>query len=323
MSDRIRLGTRGSALALAQTEWVAAQLQRFYPDLRMETRLVRTRGDQIRDVALSQVGGKGLFTREIEELLLAGEVDLAVHSLKDLPTVLPDGLCLGAVPARVRAQDALVLRSSPAAEASSLPSPGLRLPLLPPGARVGTSSLRRRAQLLHLRPDLKITDLRGNLDTRLRKLDAGDFDALVLAAAGLDRMGWGDRISYELPFDVFLPAVGQGALGIEIRAEDESFRTLVGVLEDFPTRAAVTAERSFLQALEGGCQVPIAAVGTREGNRLRLRGLVASVEGQDLIRDEVWGEMSQAEALGVELAQRLLAGGAARILAEVRERSHS
>jgi hydroxymethylbilane synthase len=299
------LGTRGSRLAVWQAEWVQARLRESVPDVTVTLRRIKTSGDKILDVPLATVGGKGLFVKEIEDALLQGEIDLAVHSMKDVPTVLPDGLEILCVPAREDPRDALISRES------------TPLDRLPKGARVGTSSLRRQAQLLHRRPDLKIEMLRGNLDTRLRKLREGEFDAVVLAAAGLKRMGWLEQVTEYLPSDVSLPAIGQGALGLEGRGDDAFVRGVVASLDDASTRTAVTAERALLERLEGGCQVPIAAHATLSEGRLRLEGLVASVDGRRLVRDSVEGPVAEARELGRRLAEQLLRQGGDAILNEI------
>jgi hydroxymethylbilane synthase len=303
----LTIGTRGSTLALWQAGHIKERLQTGNPNLRLQLRKVKTRGDLVRDRALSQVGGRGLFVKEIENALLDREIDLAVHSLKDMPTELPGELSLGAILERADARDALVFRGGQQ-ELSELPN----------GARVGTSSLRRRAQLLSERADLEILDLRGNVDTRLRKLYAGEYDAVVLAAAGLQRLGHAEAIGQSLPVEVMLPAVGQGALCVEVRAEDEDVRRLLAPLDHPPTRQAARAERAFLHRLEGGCQVPIAAYGQVDGNQLRLRGLVASPDGSRLVKDEFRGPANEAVRLGTELAEQLLDSGAREILEEIR-----
>ncbi|MGH7259703.1 MAG: hydroxymethylbilane synthase [Nitrospiraceae bacterium] len=299
------LGTRGSRLAIWQAEWVQARLREIAPDVAVTLHRIKTSGDMILDVPLAKIGGKGLFIKEIEDALLQGEIDLAVHSMKDVPTVLPKGLEILCVPAREDPRDALISR-----EAKPLDR-------LPRGARVGTSSLRRQAQLLHRRPDLKIEMLRGNLDTRLRKLRDGEFDAIVLAAAGLKRMGWAEQITEYLPSEVSLPAIGQGALGLEGRRDDAFVRGILAALDHHPTRTAVTAERALLERLEGGCQVPIAAHATLSGERLRLDGLVASVDGCRLVRDSVEGPVADARELGMRLAEQLLRQGGEAILNEI------
>lgn len=299
------LGTRGSRLAIWQAEWVRARLQAVAPDVAVTLRRIKTSGDKILDVPLAKIGGKGLFVKEIEEELLQGTIDLAVHSMKDVPTVLPQGLAILCVPEREDPRDVLISRGA------------IPLDRLPAGARVGTSSLRRQAQLLHHRPDLTIQMLRGNLDTRLRKLRNGEFDAIVLAAAGLKRMGWAEEVTEYLPVNVSLPAIGQGALGLEGRAEDGFVQMLVSALDHPPTRAAVTAERAFLERLGGGCQVPIAAHATLAGGRLCLDGLIASVDGRRLVRDQVEGSAIEARELGQRLAEQLLRRGGEAILTEI------
>jgi len=275
------------------------------PGLTVTLQRIKTSGDMILDVPLAAIGGKGLFVKEIEEALLRGEIDLAVHSMKDVPTVLPDGLDILCVPAREDPRDVLVSRDS------------CSLDQLPKGSRVGTSSLRRQAQLLHYRLDLRIELLRGNLDTRLRKLHNGEYDAIVLAAAGLSRMGWSNKVTEYLPPEVSLPAIGQGALGLEGRRKDGFVQALVEKLEHSPTRTAVMAERALLERLEGGCQVPIAAHATVKGDTLIMDGLIASVDGRQLIRDTIQGPASEAQGLGMQLAEKLLAQGGDVILHEI------
>ena len=300
----ITVGSRGSDLALWQTRWVIARLQQAYPDIEFRIQCITTRGDVVRDRALSQVGGKGLFVKEIEAALLAGEIDLAVHSLKDMPTELPEDLAIGAVTAREDPRDVLVSRL------------GLKLAELPPGARVGTGSLRRAAQLRASRPDLRIVDLRGNVDTRLRKAATEEYDAVVLAAAGLIRLGYSDRITEYLSPRVMLPAGGQGALCVEVRTGDEATRTMVSIVHDPLTEAAVTAERAFLARLEGGCQVPIATYGIVNDDELWLRGLVASPDGSRLLRNEIRGSWTEPMTLAQALAEEMLAQGADEICRE-------
>lgn len=299
------VGTRGSRLAVWQAEWVQARLKELSLGLTVTLQRIKTSGDKILDVPLAAIGGKGLFVKEIEEALLRGEIDLAVHSMKDVPTVLPDGLDILCVPAREDPRDVLVSRNS------------CSLDQLPKGSRVGTSSLRRQAQLLHHRPDLRIELLRGNLDTRLRRLHNGEYDAIVLAAAGLTRMGWSNKVTEYLPPEVSLPAIGQGALGLEGRRNDGFVQTLVEKLEHRPTRTAVMAERALLERLEGGCQVPIAAHATIKGDLLIMDGLIASVDGRRLIRDTIQGPASEAHSLGTRLADKLLAQGGNLILNEI------
>lgn len=290
------IASRGSQLALWQARWVEGQLTAAGHQCRIE--IIKTTGDKITDVPLAKVGTKGLFTKEIEEALLDGRADLAVHSLKDLPTELPAGLVLAAVPEREDPRDAVV---------------GKRLADLPRGAKVGTSSLRRAAQLRGLRPDLQVESVRGNLDTRLRKLDEGQYDAILLAAAGLKRLGWSERIAEILPADVMCSAVGQGALAIETRACGAGFDACAA-LDHAATHAAVTAERGVLGALGGGCQVPIGAYATVHSGRLRMMAMVASPDGEEAVRAEAEGPSAEAESIGRELGARLLELGARRIL---------
>lgn len=300
---RWTVGTRGSALALRQTNWVVTRLRSLHPGLDVAVEVIKTKGDKILDVPLAKIGDKGLFVKEIESALLSGEIDFAVHSMKDLPTEMPDGLCIAAVPEREDPSDALI-------------SNGLGLADLPGEAKIGSSSLRRRAQLLNFRADLRICDLRGNLDTRLRKLDEGEYDAIILACAGLHRMGWADRITERLSPEICLPAAGQGALAIQARAGDDEVTSILTALEHADTRKAVLAERSLMSVLEGGCQIPVGALGCMRDGKLHLAGVVASLDGGRLVRGEVVG--SDPDALGLELALMLLAGGADEILAEMR-----
>ena len=299
------LGTRGSKLAVHQSQWVQARLQELAPGLTISLQRIQTSGDKILDVPLAKIGGKGLFVKEIEDALLSKEIDLAVHSMKDVPTALPEGLDILCVPPREDPRDALITRD------------GCRLDQLKPGARIGTSSLRRQAQLLHYRPDFTIEMLRGNLDTRLRKLREGQFDAIVLAAAGLRRLAWDAEITEYLPVHLSLPAIAQGALGIEARSDDTFVRELLSRFEHRPTRITVTAERALLHRLEGGCQVPIAAHAELDGDRLTVDGLVASVAGRRVIRHQIQGPAREAQVLGTELGEPLLADGGDVILKEI------
>lgn len=308
MKDSFTIGSRGSRLALWQAGWVRSRLNELRPGVEVRVEVYKTTGDIHRDVPLAVIGGKGAFTKELEEALLDARIDIAVHSLKDLPTTLPDGLAVAAVPEREDPRDALVLSAGSVVESTSLTD-------LPHGAIVGTSSLRRQAQLRHLRPDVSIRDVRGNVDTRLRKLDGGEFDALILAAAGLRRLGFDERISAAVGAREMLPAVGQGALGVETREDDGATRELVSLLEHAPTRAAVEAERALLAALGGGCQVPIAAHGTIEGGRLRLEALVAALDGSRVIRDALDADAGAAARAGETLAARLRERGADELLA--------
>lgn len=302
---RLRIGTRGSALALWQAEWVKSQLLGGQQELIVELVVIKTTGDKILDVPLAMVGGKGLFVKEIEEALLDGRADLAVHSVKDMPAELPEGLHLAAMPPREDPRDALISKN------------GAGLDKLPHGARVGTSSLRRAAQLLHLRPDLRIETLRGNVDTRLRKLESEGLDAIVLAAAGLKRMELSQVISEYLEPERILPAVGQGALGIETRIGDVSTNEIVASLIHQQTVTTVRAERAFLKRLEGGCQVPIGGYATMEGETLILTGMVADLQGVRLIRKEMRGDARQPEVVGESLAEVVLESGGREILAEI------
>lgn len=303
----LRVGTRGSLLARRQTAWVIGRIREKYADIEIEERVIATRGDLQSATPLSklpQIGEKGLFTRELEGALISGEIDLAVHSLKDLPTELPDGVVLGAVPERANPLDALVSRGR--GDLASLPA----------GMRVGTSSLRRAAQIRRLYPELEIADIRGNLDTRLRKLSQERVDALILAAAGLERMGWQPHAYSLIPPETCLPAPGQGALAVEIREDDPFMRELCGAaLEDPSARLAVTAERAFLTGLGGGCQAPVGALALVRGDLLRLQGIVIQVNGRKWLSDAADARPEEAFEAGVTLANRLLEQGAGEILA--------
>ncbi len=308
------IGTRGSKLALWQAGWVKERLQSLYPHIEVELKVIKTTGDKILDVPLSKVGGKGLFVKEIEESLLNGQSDIAVHSMKDVPSEFPDGLHLSAICQREDPTDALVL--SPKVMTSKR-ADKVGLDALPDGASVGTSSLRRLCQLLNTRPDLKVTQLRGNLDTRLRKLNEGEFDAIVVASAGLKRLGFEDASVHSLAVSVSLPAIGQGAVGIECRIADEAIKTLLAPLNHEVTSVCVTAERAFLKKLEGGCQVPIAAHAYfTPSNTVRLEGLVGSVDGVNIIRGYAEGTVGTEEVIGTSLAEELIKSGAKAILDE-------
>ncbi|HTG71547.1 MAG TPA: hydroxymethylbilane synthase [Candidatus Udaeobacter sp.] len=311
----IVVGTRQSALALTQTGQVIDELKRISEkhgfDYSFEVKKIVTKGDRILDVTLSKVGGKGLFVKEIEQALVDGVIDLAVHSMKDMPYELPEGLMNGAIPKRVDPRDCLVMRQ------------GSSMDDLPLGARVGTSSLRRSSQLKNARPDLQLESIRGNIDSRIRKLETEGFDAVVLAAAGLTRMGWQDRISSNIPVDVCLPAVGQGALGIECRENDGQIRELLALINDNETELTVRAERSFLGTLNGGCQVPIGAYcvlgeedeGPDGKRQLVMTGMVGSPDGSTILKEIKQG--ADPEQLGRDVAAALIARGADRILAEI------
>jgi hydroxymethylbilane synthase len=301
----LRIGTRGSKLALVQSEWVKKEVKSRNPELRVELIKIKTKGDKILDAPLSKVGGKGLFVKEIEEALLKREVDLAVHSMKDVPAELQKGLKLSVYPKREDPRDALVSRHFKGVKD------------LPHGAAVGTSSLRRSAQLLHMRPDLHIVPLRGNVDTRLRKLDSGELQAIVLAAAGLNRLGLSDRITALLATDSVLPAIGQGVLGLEVREEDQKTQRLIFFLNHLETELAARAERAFLKELEGGCQVPVAGHARVEKDRLVLEGMVAALDGSVILKRKLSGEKDRPEDLGIALARQLITAGADRILEKI------
>lgn len=304
----VRIGSRKSQLALVQTYWVQEELQKNFPNITFEVHTMSTQGDKILDVALAKIGDKGLFTKELELGMLQNETDLAVHSLKDLPTNLPEGLVLGCVTERENPADALVVHEK---------FKDKQLEALPEGAVIGTSSLRRLAQLRHHYPHFEFKDVRGNLNTRLAKLDAGEYDALILAFAGLHRLGMGDRIHQVIPPEVSLHAVGQGALGIECRAGDNDILDLLKSLEHTSTAQRCYAERAFLRELEGGCQVPIGVNTKIEGEQLTLTGIVASLDGQKLVKDVVTGGVNHAEQIGTELAQKLRKQGAQEILDKI------
>jgi hydroxymethylbilane synthase len=308
MSEILRIATRKSPLALWQAEFVRAELRRLHPDLVVELVTFTTQGDKILDTPLAKIGGKGLFVKELEVAMLDGRADIAVHSMKDVPMEFPEGLGLLAIGEREDPRDAFVSNRYE------------HLAALPAGAVVGTSSLRRQCQLRHRRPDLVIRDLRGNVNTRLAKLDAGDYDALILASAGLRRLDFHDRIRVALTPEESLPAVGQGALGIEARLDDVRIAALLAPLNHDDTAVCVRAERAMNRCLQGGCQVPIAGYAELVGNdenELRLRALVGSLDGREIIADALHGPKVQAEALGEALAERLLAAGAGRILQAV------
>lgn len=325
--NKISIGTRGSKLALWQAECIKSLLKKQHPDLEVHLIKIKTTGDMILDVPLAQVGGKGLFVKEIEEAILRNVIDIAVHSMKDVPTDFPAGLHLSAICEREDPRDAFICQVLN----SRFKVPSFKD--LSRGARIGTSSLRRSSQLLNMRPDLQITQLRGNLDTRMRKLDEGQFDAIILAVAGVKRLGLQNRITEILPFEVSLPAIGQGAIGIECRVDDEIINKIVGALNHKETSIAVRTERAFLKRLEGGCQVPIAAYARIEraaegkGQKdpllmthhslLVVDGLVGSIDGKRLVRGRIEGKPEDHELLGIRLAEDLLSRGAGEILAEV------
>lgn len=298
------VGSRGSQLALCQTHWIINRLKELRPDVTCRVQIIKTTGDKIQDVPLSRIGDKGLFVKDIELALLSGEIDFAVHSAKDLPSEMTPELCVGAYPEREDPSDALISKCG-------------GFSILPSGATIGTSSLRRRAQLLYARQDLCITDLRGNLDTRLRKLDNGDYDAIILAAAGLKRLDLADRITEFLPLDICLPAAGQGALAVQCRKGDPAGE-IVSALDDASTRRCITAERALLAGLGGGCQVPIAALAREIGSRLEITACVASIDGTDIIKLSESGELADAQYIGSALATRILDTPAKKLLSEIR-----
>lgn len=302
---RLRIGTRGSVLALAQASWVKRQIEEHEPEIQVELRTIKTSGDRSIDVPIKEIGGKGIFTKEIEDALLGGEIDLAVHSLKDLPSQLPAGLTIAAVPRREDARDVLISRTK------------AKLAELKHGAIAGTGSLRRRAQLLVYRPDLQILPVRGNIDTRLKKLDNGEFDALVLAAAGLRRIDRDDRIDQFLPDEICVSAVAQGALGIEAREQADLCERLA-FLHDAQTFAEVSAERAFADRLGSGCHVPIGAHARVTGDQLMMIAVVADSDGQKLLRGELAGNITNAVELGHTLADQLISEGADKLLAPFR-----
>lgn len=303
----IIVGSRGSSLALLQTNSVVERLRRLWPKYEFRIKIIKTRGDEVVHVPLAKIGSQGVFVKEIETALLAGEIDLAVHSLKDMPSQITPGLTLVAILEREDVRDVLVSRDN------------VPLERLPSGARIGTSSPRRAAQLLAFRADLRLIDMRGNLDTRLRKARSAEYDGAILAAAGLKRMGWTDQISEFISTDICLPAVGQGALAVEVRAADERIRELALPLDHPETRAAVIAERSFMRALGGGCQAPVGALGRVVDGVLRLEGVVARLDGSLVLRECLSGSPEMAEQMGCDLAMALIARGAGEILDNVKK----
>ncbi len=309
MPSELKIGTRGSQLALFQANWVKDRLSEAHPGLNVTLIKIKTTGDKIQDVPLAKIGGKGLFVKEIEESLLQKRIDLAVHSIKDVPTEFPRGLHLSVITKREDPRDVFISKD------------GRTLKELPQGAKIGTSSLRRQAQLLHFRSDLELIPLRGNLDTRLKKLKTMNLDGIVLALAGVRRLGLEERVTEIISPDISLPAIGQGALGIEIRMDDKEVEGQIRFLNDRDSSIAVTAERAFLKKLEGGCQVPLAAYARPAGKILHVDGLVGSIDGKTLIRHHVEGPTENAEWLGVKLAEILLSKGAKEILDEVYQRS--
>ena len=302
MMPSIKIGTRASKLALWQANWVKSALTANDSSRNVELVTIKTKGDKILDVPLAKVGGKGLFVKEIEQGLLDHRIDIAVHSMKDMPAAIPDGLCIGAIPQREVATDVLISKKN------------LEFAELPAGAVIGTSSLRRAAQLRHARSDIEIIPLRGNLDTRLKKLATENLDAIVLAAAGVLRLGLEDRITEYLNSEIMLPAVGQGALCIEMRQSDPKIGPMVKPLDDSQTRAIVLGERAFLNRLGGSCQVPIAGHGEIKGNNFQLTGLVADIDGSCIFKSDLSGPTESSESIGINLAEALISRGADRIL---------
>lgn len=301
MSQKIIIGTRGSKLAMVQTESVAARIREANPGLEVIISRIVTGGDRNQRVPLEQVAGVGIFVKELEEALLDRRIDIAVHSLKDMPGELPDGLGITAVLERVYPGDVLV-------------TSGKKLAELAPEARIGTGSLRRAAELTSYRPDLKVVSIRGNVDTRLGKVTKGELDGVILAAAGLKRLGWEDKITEYLPLEHFLPAVGQGVIAIEARSDDKETARIVAPLNHLPTRYSVTAERAFLRTLAGGCQAPIAALSSVTGDNLKIEGMVMDVKKNKILRRTETGSVKSAERLGIKLAKALLAAGADKFL---------
>ena len=301
-SQKIVIGSRGSQLALWQANWVKSELERLHDNVDIDIRIIATSGDIIQDVPLAKIGGKGLFVKEIEEALLANEIDLAVHSMKDVPMELPTELGISVITKRENPLDALISKN------------GEKLADLPQGATIGTSSLRRSSQLLKYRDDFKIHPLRGNVDTRLRKIEEGKYDAILLASAGLNRLGWANRITEEISHDILLPAMGQGALGIETRLDDTMIYDFISTLNHEQTHYAVSAERSLVGRLDGGCQVPIGAYARIEKGLITLKGLVASLDGEVIYKLENVGPVDDAINIGQELGSKLLKMGANEIL---------
>jgi hydroxymethylbilane synthase len=301
----IRIGTRASQLALAQALWVRNRISDRYPDTKVEIVKIRTRGDKIIDRPLSSIGGKGLFVKEIEEALKRDDIDVAVHSLKDVPAEFPDDLHIGIIPEREDPHDVIISRNN------------IVLDHLPQRSSIGTSSLRRTAQLLHYRPDLNVIPLRGNLDTRLRKLHTEDLQAIVIAAAGLQRLGLSERITQSLPIRIMVPAIGQGALGLELRRDEHKVKTFLAFLDHYPTRIAIEAERSFLLELRGGCELPVGAHAMLDGKVVHLDALVASPDGKRVFRNSMEGPADEAGLIGARLARMLLGSGAQQIIDDI------
>ena len=302
---KIKIGSRGSPLALWQANWIRGQLESQNPDIPVEIVIIKTSGDKIQDVPLAKIGGKGLFVKEIEEALLSKDVDFAVHSMKDMPIKFPFALCIASVTKRENPFDALISKND------------IKLDDLPKGAKIGTGSLRRISQLLHYRPDLDLVPLRGNLETRIKKLETEGLDAIILAAAGLIRMGWEEQISEIISPEILLPAMGQGAVGIEARKNDVDNQILLADMDDENTHLALDAERAIVTQLEGGCNVPIGAFATIEEDEMTVKGLVASLDGKTIYKKEVKGNKVHAINLGKELGNELLEMGGDKIMQEI------
>lgn len=305
----IRMGTRGSELALWQTNWVKQQLEQHFPNVGIDIIIMKTTGDKILDAPLSKIGDKGLFIKEIEHALLNNDIDLAVHSLKDVPTSVPEGLTIGAITKREDVRDVFIAHPKKLYKTFEE---------LPKGAKVATGSLRRKCQLLHWRPDVKIVDIRGNLNTRFNKLEESDWDGMILAHAGIMRLGWEDRITEVLPFERMLPAVGQGALAVEIRENDTDIDNIIKKIHHEPTALATKGERALLRELEGGCQIPIGTYGRIKNEQFFLDAIVGSVDGKKTVRGKIHGAAEEAEELGTKLAQILLDSGGREILEYIR-----
>ncbi|MFA5181430.1 MAG: hydroxymethylbilane synthase [Syntrophales bacterium] len=301
----IRIGTRGSALALAQANWIKDKIEKNRPGIGVELIIIKTKGDIMQDVALVKIGGKGVFVKEIEDALLRGDIDLAVHSMKDVPAVLPEGLEIAVTPEREDPRDVLVAKNR------------IKFETMPRRARIGTGSLRRGFQIRSIFPDVEIVPLRGNLDTRLKKVDTEDLDAVVLAAAGIRRLGWISRVTQFLPVETILPAVGQGTLALEVRGDDESVRETITFLNHPPTWRETRAERAFLGRLGGGCQLPLAAYAKTEGPDIKIVGMLGTIDGRVLIREEVRGIAASCDDLGTQLAEIILNRGGRAILDQV------
>ncbi|MCR3922931.1 MAG: hydroxymethylbilane synthase [Firmicutes bacterium] len=308
MQKTIIVGSRNSQLALTQTNYIIELLQKHFPATVFSVKPIKTEGDKILDVPLAKIGGKGLFVKEIEQALLSKEIDFAVHSMKDVPTVIVEGLTLAAMTERAEPRDCYIAKDGRTGLFES-----------PQGAIIGTSSLRRSAQLLHLRPDLQIVPIRGNVNTRFRKLAETELDGIMLAYAGVYRLGWAERVTEIIDMEKSLPAVGQGALGIEVREDDKEILAMMATINDPNTYTAVTAERAFLRQLEGGCQVPIGAFCQLIGDELVLKGMVASLDGKTVLRDQIRGSFREASMLGNKLAEMLLERGAAELLLQARQ----